>query len=92
MAAVEEQGSDAPVYAGRSRWTMKLDFVIAALRTCDHAAGEIIVIADVDIVVRRPFAHVIRHYMRGRDIIFQADNGFKVRHGMPTSPCALVLH
>ena len=58
---------------------MKLDFVIGALKACARAPPpRVVAFADVDIVAHRPFAAAMRAYLRGRDLVFQADNGFKV--------------
>ena len=68
-----------PRYAGSARWAMKLDFVIGALKACARAPPpRVVAFADVDIVAHRPFAAAMRAYLRGRDLVFQADNGFKV--------------
>ena len=50
-----------------------------------HAQGgavdpgaDVIVVSDVDLTFRRPFAPIVRRYLQGRDMVFQSDCGDKV--------------
>lgn len=93
LAALEQTGDPLVLHGiateqdvGRERrFTFKLDMILTALS--EQAQGSIICIADMDVIVARPFVRTIHVYMdapgRSLDILFQRndDDGLEVNIG-----------